>query len=450
APAPAVAPALVQPVLVDDALRQLVVATWAATGRATDGSRGMWAARVEGVLWVMADMGVPGFIDMQVFHEAAPGVLEPQGAVVMQGMCPGIPLALREAWGFAPHCTPGDPGVPLPGSVPVDELPEPVQGTGMWIWYVNRSERSLDALIARAKANGIRTVHIKSGDGTDYWSQFDRAVGPLKAAGLRVCAWQYVRGRRPVAEAAVAARAVRAGADCFMVDAEVEFERLRGRYARATRYMRALRARVGAAYPVGLTTFPYVDLHGRFPYSAFLTGPDAAQFTMPQVYWRAHRVSPEAAVDRTMRGNRVYGKPIALLGGTYMRETPAQIRRFRCASQSAGVKGESWWAWQNTRRAQWPALGSPLSCGLRLARREGSRYPYLGMRSRGDVVRRLQSLLRSQGLPVPVTGVFGARTRDALAAYRAARGLPPVAGTDDVTWADLLARSGSPATPAPG
>jgi len=69
-----VGPVLVEPVAVDGALRQLVLATWAAAGRTADGSGGMWAARVEGVLWVMADMGVPGLTDMQVFREAAPGV----------------------------------------------------------------------------------------------------------------------------------------------------------------------------------------------------------------------------------------------------------------------------------------------------------------------------------------------------------------------------------------
>ena len=327
--------------------------------------------------------------------------------------------------------------------MPAGELPEPVRGVGMWIWYVNRSERTLQGIIDRARANGVRTVHIKSGDGTSYWSQFDRAVGPLKAAGLRVCAWQYVRGRKPVAEAAVAARAVRAGADCFLVDAEIEFERLPQRYLRATRYMRALRARVGTAYPIGLTTFPYVDVHGPFPYTAFLNGPDGAQFTMPQVYWKAFRVSPAAAVERTMRWNRIYGKPIALLGSTYMRESASSIRQFRCASQGAGVGGESWWEWRNTRSGQWPALASPLTCQAPLAKPGATRYPVMGMRSRGDAVRRLQQLLRGQGIAVRVDGFFGNTTRDALATYRAQRGLVGGPGTDDAVWADLIQRSGS-------
>lgn len=432
---------------ISDPMRLQVRAAWTAAGRTGSEVAGsMVAAQIEGATWVMADMGQGGASDLQMFRAVAVATYRAEGGVAVNAGCPAIPVALRDAWGYASECNPGDPGVPLPGAVPTADLPEPVRGVGQWIWYVNRSERSLQAIIDRARRNGIRTVHIKSGDGTSYWRQFDRAVGPLKAAGLRVCAWQYVRGTRPEREAAIAARAVRAGADCFMVDAEIEFERLPNRYQRATRYMRALRAQVGTAYPIGLTTFPYVDLHGAFPYSAFLSGPNAAQFTMPQVYWKAFRVSPATAVERTMRWNRVYGKPIALLGGTYMGETPAQIRAFRCAAQAAGVQGESWWAWQNTRAAQWPALGSPLACQAPLALGPTTRYPVMGMRARGDSVRRLQQLLRGQGQPVPVTGVFGGATSAALVAYRTARGLPQATTTDDAVWADLLQRGGSAVT----
>ena len=439
---------IVEELGVSDPLRLQVRAAWTAAGRpGAEVPGSMLAARIGGAIWVIADMGQAGASDTQLFRALDAARFRAEGAVAMPAGCPSIPVSLREAWGYASECVPGDPGVPLPASAAAGELPEPVRGVGQWIWYVNKSERSLQGIIDRARRHGIRTVHIKSGDGTSYWSQFDRAVGPLKAAGLRVCAWQYVRGTRPEAEAAVAARAVRAGADCFMVDAEIEFERIPNRYQRATRYMRALRARVGTAYPIGLTTFPYVDLHGRFPYSAFLSGPHAAQFTMPQVYWKAFRVSPAVAVERTMRWNRVYGKPIALIGGTYMRETPAQIRAFRCAARAAGVQGESWWAWQNTRPSQWPALGAPLTCQASLSRgRTTTRYPVMGMRARGDVVRRLQQLLRGQGIPVPVTGVFGGATASALAAYRTARGLPQATGTDDAVWADLLQRSGSAVT----
>ena len=59
-----------------------------------------------------------------------------------------------------------------------------------------------------------------------------------------------------------------------------------------------LRRLIGVDYPVGLTSFPYVDYHPRFPYSVFL-GPGAAQVNMQQIYWRALGDSVDRAVPRT-------------------------------------------------------------------------------------------------------------------------------------------------------
>jgi peptidoglycan hydrolase-like protein with peptidoglycan-binding domain len=67
----------------------------------------------------------------------------------------------------------------------------------------------------------------------------------------------------------------------------------------------------------------------------------------------------------------------------------------------------------------------------------------MGFKARGDVVRRLQSLLRAQGMSLPVDGVLGRTTLNAIAAYRTARALPASSSTDDALWADLLQRSGS-------
>ena len=444
------APGPVDEAGVSDAMRLALRAAWAVQGHTgTELGGSILAARVDGVLWAMADMGLPGAPDTEIFRGLPGGAFRAEGAVAVPAGCPAIPSSLRDVWGFASECPVGDAGVPLPGTTVPGTLPEPVRGVGQWIWELGRSERSLTAIVDRARRNGVRTVFIKSGDGRSYWSQFDRAVGPLRAAGLRVCGWQYVRGRAPEAEAAVAARAVAAGADCFVIDAEGEFETLPGRYARAARYMRALRARVGSAYPVGLTSFAYVDLHGAFPYSAFLGGVDGASFTMPQVYWRAFRRSPAVALERTLRWNRIYGVAIAPIGGTYLGEPVSQIRMFRCLAQSAGVEGTSWWSWQHTRGWQWGALGRPLACG-QAAMNVVTRYPVIGPRARGDAVRRLQALLRVGDTSVPLNGAFGPRTSAALSAYRSMRGLPQGASTDDGTWADLLATAGSAPTPVAG
>src|SRR5262249_27084337 len=134
---------------------------------------------------------------------------------------------------------------------------------GMWIWYVDRTEGgNLARIAARAKSHGIGTLYIKSSDGGSYWSQFNSPM----VGGLRDCAWGFVYGDSPLAEARVAAAAVKRGADCFVIDAEGQYE---GKYAAAERYMRALRARIGEEFPVALATFPYVDYHPAFPYSVF-------------------------------------------------------------------------------------------------------------------------------------------------------------------------------------
>src|SRR5215204_3536781 len=69
----------------------------------------------------------------------------------------------------------------------------PLAGDGMWIWYMSRSSHGkLGAIAKKARANGIETVLIKSGDGTHYWSQFSPSVvSGLHARGHNVCAWQF-------------------------------------------------------------------------------------------------------------------------------------------------------------------------------------------------------------------------------------------------------------------
>src|SRR3954454_15973152 len=89
----------------------------------------------------------------------------------------------------------------------------PLAGDAMWIWYVNHSSHGRIGKIAkRAKAHGIETVLIKSGDGTTYWNQFSSSlVRRLHARGLNVCAWQFIYGRKPGKEARVGQAAVERG-----------------------------------------------------------------------------------------------------------------------------------------------------------------------------------------------------------------------------------------------
>src|SRR3954449_2852844 len=320
---------------------------------------------------------------------------------------------------------------PIPAGT--GSLPAVFRGDGMWIWELNKSSAGNPTAIGlKAHAAGIETVFVKSSDGATPWAQFSPAlVQALHAQGLRACAWQFVYGADPAAEAAQGARAVASGADCLVIDAESAYQ---GRYAQAQQYIAALRAAIGPAYPVGLTSFPYVDFHPRLPYSVFLA-PGAAQANLPQAYWKAIGGSVDAVSAKTFAHNRIYGAPIAPLGQTYQSPRPDELQCFRQVWASYGAGGLSWWSWQASPTATWATLGTPPPPPVALA---DPGWPTLATGSKGDEVVWLQQHLASFAPTLPITGTFGASTAQVLAAFQAARGLPPSGETDPVTWQAVL------------
>jgi Putative peptidoglycan binding domain len=305
----------------------------------------------------------------------------------------------------------------------------------MWIWYVSKSSGGdPNAIIAQAQAHGVSTLFVKAGDGTTPWAQFNsQFVGTLKAAGLHVCAWQYVYGNDPGGEAAVAAQAVQAGADCFVIDAEKEYE---GRYSQAQTYVNQLRAAIGPGYPVGLASFPFVDYHPALPYSVFL-GPNGAQFDVPQVYWKEIGGGVDAVVSHTYRFNRPYGRTIAPLGQLYDNPPTTDIVRFRQLVQAESSPGLSWWDWQEAQPAEWDAISQPLPpfTGPPPATDDA----VLASGGKGDLVIWAQELLNGSGQSVAVDGQFGSSTQQAVQAFQAAHGLPVTGQVDTPTWNALLA-----------
>jgi hypothetical protein len=307
---------------------------------------------------------------------------------------------------------------------------------GQWIWYVDRSEGgNLRALIFRAKRNDVGTVYVKSGDGSNYWGQFDRGlVRALHRAGLNVCAWHFVYGDAPLAEARVSAKAVQRGADCFAIDAEADYE---GKYAAADRYVRALRARVGDAYPLSLATFPYVDYHPSFPYSVFF-GPGGATYNQPQMYWKTIGTTVREVYEHTYRYNRIYGHPIYPIGQTYEAPGAAAIKQFRRFAASHGGLAPSWWSWQETNGREWGALGADSAMRPVAGYRLDPTHPLLRRKSRGDMVVWAQQHLVAAGAELPVTGFFGPRTARAVREFKESRGLPANGVIDTDTWNALL------------
>ncbi len=304
----------------------------------------------------------------------------------------------------------------------------------MWIWILSHSDGGNPAAIAlQARLAGIKTLFIKSGDGDQYWSQFSPSlVETLHASGLNVCAWQYVYGLDPSSEAAVGARAVRDGADCLVIDAEAEYE---GSYAAAQTYLDALRAAVGRDYPIGLSSFPYVDYHPSFPYSVFL-GPGGAQYDLPQMYWGEIGTSVEAVYQHTFTYNQIYRRPIRPVGQADNGATASDIALFRALSISYDAGGLSWWdfAWASADDL-WPALSGPFGS---VPSRPPLGFPLLGYGSSGDMVLWLQELLASAIRAQRTTGIFASETLVDLRSFQARHGIPATGETGPLTWQALL------------
>jgi hypothetical protein len=316
---------------------------------------------------------------------------------------------------------------PLPGS------PTPLDGAGMWIWYVSSSSGGTPAgIIAQAQQHGVRTVLVKSSDGATWWSQFSpELVAALKAGGLRVCAWQFVYGSRPAEEAAVGVRAAQTGADCLVIDAESAYE---GKYAQAQSYVAALRAGVGPDYPLALTGFPYVDYHPSFPYSVFLA-PGAAQYNLPQVYWKAIGTTVDRALAHTYTWNGVYQRRIFPIGQLYNNPNPADVKRFRQLATAYGAAGLSWWSWQEASAAGWAAISAPVPA---TAPPVTPAYPALARGSHGDAVVWAQEHLLSAGQPLKVNGKYDAPTEQAVRNFQTAGAVPVNGQVDLATWPLLL------------
>jgi putative peptidoglycan binding protein len=358
-----------------------------------------------------------------------PQILAALAALALLVLIP--PAALAETGGAAQvEAAPGPESGATLGNTAFDRQ-------GMWVWYVSHSDGgSIGAILARARANDIGTVYVKAADGSGSWSQFSRGlVQALHRGGLDVCAWQFVYGDNPVAEAKVAAAAIAKGADCFVIDAEADYE---GKYAAADRYIRALRARVGETFPVSLAGFPYVDYHPSFPYSVFF-GPGGAQFNQPQMYWKAIGTSVRTVYEHTYLYNRIWGHPIYPIGQTYEGPGAASIKLFRRFAQSYGGLPPSWWDWQETSGREWGALGAASALRPVTGYRLEVVHPLLKRGAKGDMVVWLQEHLIAAGADLPVTGIFGRQTARAVHLFKQARGLPANALVDTETWEALLA-----------
>lgn len=110
---------------------------------------------------------------MKARCNAAPGFRPLPFAIFLSAMAP---LAYMPAPACAlpvesgPASDPSSGVAPPTGDTPFDRQ-------GMWVWYVDHSEGGdVGRIVARANRAGIGTLHVKAGDGGDYWSQFSSSL----------------------------------------------------------------------------------------------------------------------------------------------------------------------------------------------------------------------------------------------------------------------------------
>jgi hypothetical protein len=310
----------------------------------------------------------------------------------------------------------------------------PFAGHGMWIWQLPKAAGGDPVgIAAQARAAGVDTLIIKAAQGRQRWTQFSPdLVAALQAEGFTVCAYQRLEGTRMVAQAVAAAAAVKAGADCFVIDAEAELE---GRYAQARQYVAALRQRIGEDFPVGFTSFPYADLHPLLPYSVFL-GPGGATVNLPQIYWKDIGDSPSAAFARTVAANRLYGAPLAPVGQLYAKPSSRDVIAFRRLALAYGVEGMSWWSWDSALSTGWRSIARSVVAPALPA--SVPAYPTVRPGARGDYVVWAKDHLRALAYTVTRDTRFDTRTVRAVQAFQADNGLPVTGVLDNDTWAALL------------
>ncbi len=249
-------------------------------------------------------------------------------------------------------------------------------GKGDWIWQMSTTESHLG--LAAGDVQGVinyetnlhvQWITVKSCDGGHLYPsssspQFTAdLVNRAHAAGLKIFAWGYVYGNNSGAgttvssEITAALSSLAAGADGFIIDAEIEYETNATRRADATLYASTIKANYPDRF-LAHAPFPYITSHPGFPYLEFGTNCDAV---MPQDYWGAIGISPQTMVanmntqwrnwQNSLTGfNTNAIKPIVPLAQSYTPVTGAEITAFLNALQTnapkasvTGYNGVSFW-----------------------------------------------------------------------------------------------------------
>jgi hypothetical protein len=288
-------------------------------------------------------------------------VSPPAGAVGRADeIVPAVEMPVAEAADAAMTATPGAPAKAMP------------TGKGMWIYEFPRTEGgNMQAIVARAKANGITHVYPRMGSHWDGFNarQYMDAFLPLAhAAGLKVFGWDFPRLGDSLPSDIERARAMinftsSSGdrLDGFSADIETINEGSHVTPEIALVYGRALRDIAGPDFTL-IATVPRPSPRNRptYPYGEIVESFDAIA---PMVYWLNRQ--PDTDVIGAMDELAKFGKPVFPVGQAYDGRAeggragvppPEELQSFMHSALAKGATGVSFWSWQAANGAAWTAI----------------------------------------------------------------------------------------------
>jgi hypothetical protein len=321
---------------------------------------------------------------------------------VMTTTVPVAPLALAGC--PAPAVPPNTPPPPPPPShpsvlVPESALPAPpapsppvtdlraITGKGMWIWQWSHTEGGdADAVVARAKAAGLRQLWVRVADSFDGFygaGELAALVPAAHHAGIDVIGWGFPYLYDPVGDAAWTRAAFDwrgpggATLDGFSADIEMSTEGVALSPARVSVYL-ALARPAAAGRPFVGTVYPPTDrLWATYPYASIAPYVDAFA---PMVYWGCDQPADDVvrALGRlsTLAPVAPVGQAFSTAGSPGQRTAApsgAEIDRFVAVSRAGGAVGVSLWSWQAADTEEWAAFA-------------GDPWPLTGARPRGGAM----------------------------------------------------------------
>lgn len=237
-------------------------------------------------------------------------------------------------------------------------ISQPWEGKHVWIWVLSQAG-PVNHLIRRAVDLGLSGILVKAWDGGTsglFLEQLRQIIEPAHDAGLSIGAWGYSYGNNISGEVRAMEKALSAGADWLVIDAEDEYESREGKYKALQLGLQATRA-LGTGVVLGYTTFALPQYHENFPYEEFSS---FCSVCLPQVYWAMMDLSLEEALTMCLRGLAKYKLPLAPVGQCFGEAAPEEIIRFAGLAWAYGLKGISYYDWQHASEAQLQAIGRAL------------------------------------------------------------------------------------------